>query len=145
MATIPLPPLGKQLHGNASECSVADRVVLVAGQAHSRSRLAWRRDVKLTGGWSWDSTGRGWAMRVPLVRFGGDETSIAWWEWLFTPVVVAAILLECLAMILYLLVYPERQAFDWDAGTERQREFMSRFRRRAARLSIWKRLGRVLT
>jgi hypothetical protein len=84
-------------------------------------------------------------MRVPLTRSRGDETPIAWWEWLFTPVVVAAILLGCLAMIPYYVLYPEREAFEWDAGTERQREIMTRLRRRAARLSIWKRLGRVLT
>lgn len=25
-------------------------------------------------------------MRVPLIRFGADETPFAWWEWLFVPV-----------------------------------------------------------
>lgn len=84
-------------------------------------------------------------MRIPLVRSWGDETPIAWWEWLFTPIAVAAFYLIPIAVILYLVVYPERQAHEWDAGTERQQEFMNRFRRRAARLPLWKRLGRVLT
>ncbi len=84
-------------------------------------------------------------MRIPLVRSWGDESPIAWWEWLFTPIVVAAFYLMVIAYILYFIVYPERQAHEWDAGTESQQEFMSRFRRRAARLPLWKRLGRVLT
>jgi hypothetical protein len=84
-------------------------------------------------------------MRMPLKRSWVDETPIAWWEWLFTPLVVAALLLYCLAMSVYFILYPERHAHEWDAGTERQREFMSRFRRRAARLPSWRRLGRVLT
>jgi hypothetical protein len=27
-------------------------------------------------------------MRIPLVRSGGDDTPIAWWEWLFAPVLM---------------------------------------------------------
>ena len=27
-------------------------------------------------------------MRIPLARFGSDETPIAWWEWLFAPIMI---------------------------------------------------------
>ena len=84
-------------------------------------------------------------MRVPLTRRRGDETPTSWWEWLFTPVIVAALLAMCVAACAYLTLYPERQAFAEDFGTDRQREMMDRFRRRAARVSVWRRLARALT
>jgi hypothetical protein len=91
-------------------------------------------------------------MRIPLVRSEGDRTPISWWEWLFLPtwavwvsIVVAAGLAFELAVLPYVLLYPERRAYDLDFGTERQQELMVRFRRRAARVSVWRRLGRVLT
>jgi hypothetical protein len=86
------------------------------------------------------------------MRSEGDRTPISWWEWLFLPthavwvlVVVAAGLAFELAVLPYVLLYPEQRAYVLDFGTERQRELMYRFRRRAARVSVWRRLRRVLT
>jgi hypothetical protein len=91
-------------------------------------------------------------MRIPLIRSAGDRTPLSWWEWAFLPahaawilVVMAAGLAFEMAILPYVLLYPERRAYELDFGTERQRELMSRFRRRAARVSAWRRLGRVLT
>ena len=94
----------------------------------------------------------GKGMRIPLIRSESDRTPLSWWEWLFLPayavwvlVIMAAGLAFELAVLPYVLLYPERRAYDLDFGTERQRELMFRFRRRAARVSVWRRLGRVLT
>jgi hypothetical protein len=91
-------------------------------------------------------------MRIPLIRSESDRTPLSWWEWLFLPayavwvlVITAAGTVFELAVLPYVLLYPERRAYDLDFGTERQRELMVRFRRRAARVPVWRRLGRVLT
>lgn len=87
-------------------------------------------------------------MRIPLVRFGSDDRPIAWWEWLFVPVVtpVGLTVLGILALlsIPYFTLYPDRHATDYDFGTPRQRAVMGRYRRLTARVSLRRRLGRVL-
>jgi hypothetical protein len=37
-------------------------------------------------------------VRVPLIRFGADETPYAWWEWLFAPVMMPLIFAGLLVM-----------------------------------------------
>jgi hypothetical protein len=37
-------------------------------------------------------------MRIPLVRSGGDETPIAWWEWLFAPIMMPLFFIFLLVM-----------------------------------------------
>ena len=66
-------------------------------------------------------------MRIPLQRSWGNETPIAWWELLFTPVVLAYLCLTLLLRIPYLVVYPERQAFDLDFGSEPQRKLIDQY------------------
>lgn len=88
-------------------------------------------------------------MRIPLIRSGRDNTPIAWWEWLFAPLVwtILLTLLFVLAglSIPYFMLYPERHAHELDFGTPRQQETMRRYRRFAAQVSFWRRCGRVLT
>ncbi len=87
-------------------------------------------------------------MRIPLIRSGHDTTPIAWWGWFFAPLVwtILITLLFVLAgvSIPYFMLYPERHAHELDFGTERQREVMRRYRRFTARVSLWRRCGRVL-
>jgi hypothetical protein len=93
--------------------------------------------------------GGGEAVRIPLIRSGRDNTPIAWWEWLFAPLVWTALLTLLLVLgvpsIPYYTLYPECHAHMLDYGTERQREVMRRYRRFAARVSFWRRCGHVLT
>jgi hypothetical protein len=37
-------------------------------------------------------------VRLPLIRFGNDETPIAWWEWLFVPLMVPLFFVGLLCM-----------------------------------------------
>lgn len=37
-------------------------------------------------------------MRIPLTRAGGDETPIAWWEWLFAPIMMPLFFVFLLVM-----------------------------------------------
>lgn len=37
-------------------------------------------------------------MRIPLLRFRGDDSTVAWWEWLFLPIVVPLLLLALLVI-----------------------------------------------
>ena len=53
-------------------------------------------------------------MRMPLTRSWADEAPVAWWAWLFTPVVVAVPFLACWAAIPAVIPDRERRAFDWD-------------------------------
>jgi hypothetical protein len=83
-----------------------------------------------------------------MIRFGGDNSPTAWWEWLFAPL-VWAIVIPLLFMaaglsIPYFMVYPDRHAHQYDFGTERQREVMWRYRRLTSRVSFWRRCVRVL-
>jgi hypothetical protein len=52
-------------------------------------------------------------MRMPLVRSGGDETPIAWWEWLFAPLLMplffVALLVLAVVSIPVEFVYRVRQ------------------------------------
>ena len=61
---------------------------------------------------------QGHANPTPTI-VGNNETPIAWWELLFTPVVLAYLCLTLLLRIPYLVVYPERQAFDLDFEASR--------------------------
>jgi hypothetical protein len=88
---------------------------------------------------------------VPLIRSVGDDTPIAWWEWLFAPLaplvwVTTIPLLFVLAglSIPYFMVYSDRHVTVYDFGTERQLEIIRRYRRYTARVSFWRRCGRVL-
>ena len=87
-------------------------------------------------------------LRVPLIRFGGDDSPIAWWEWLFAPLVwVITIPLLFLAGVLsipYSVVYPDHHAHEYDFGTERQQAVVRRYRRLTSRVSFWRRCGRVV-
>jgi hypothetical protein len=89
----------------------------------------------------------GFAVRVPLIRFGQDDSPPAWWEWFFLPVVMPAAFAvlgaAALASIPYFAVYPDRHAHEYDFGTDRQREVMRRYRRYASRVSLWRRCGRA--
>jgi hypothetical protein len=85
---------------------------------------------------------------IPLIRFGGDHSPIAWWEWLFAPLVwaitIPLLLVAALLSIPYYMVYPDHHAHEWDFGTKEQQEIMRRYRRFAARVSFWRRCGRLL-
>jgi hypothetical protein len=87
-------------------------------------------------------------VRLPLIRFGRDDRPIAWWEWLFLPVLmptVGALLgIAAVLSVPYFVVYPDHHAHEYDFGTERQRELMRRYRRFASRVSFWRRCGRAL-
>jgi hypothetical protein len=91
-------------------------------------------------------------VRIPLLRLGRDESPIKWWEWLFAPplyVLLLAVLLPvaltyCLVAIPHAIIYPERRFHLYDMGTPRQVELMRRYRLRAGRLRLWRRLGRAV-
>jgi hypothetical protein len=84
-------------------------------------------------------------MRLPLCRFNGDQTPVAWWEWIFAPIVmlflIPLLLLGAILSIPYYTLYPERHAHEYDLGTGRQRELMRRYRSRAARVTLPQRIG----
>jgi hypothetical protein len=86
-------------------------------------------------------------VRIPLLS-GPADRPLAWWEWLFAPVVYPvaflAMLVYGVASIPYTLVYPESRFHLYDMGTERQVELMRRYRRLAARVPLWRRVGRAL-
>jgi hypothetical protein len=88
------------------------------------------------------------SVRVPIIRFGADDRPIAWWEWLFAPIVYPIVLLAMLvvgaALIPVFWFYPELSFYEYDAGTDRQVELMRRYRRLAARVRFWPRVGRAL-
>ena len=87
-------------------------------------------------------------MRVPLMRFGGADSPIAWWEWLFAPLVgaitIPRLFVAAGLSIPYFMVYPDHHAHKWDFGTEEQQKVMRRYRRFASRVSFWRRCARVL-
>jgi hypothetical protein len=84
-----------------------------------------------------------------LIRSIADESPIAWWEWLFAPLVwaisIPLLFVAAGLSIPYFMVYPDRHAHVYDFGTKRERELMSRYRRFTSRISVWRRLSRVLT
>jgi hypothetical protein len=86
---------------------------------------------------------------VPLIRFGNDERPLAWWEWLFFPIVLPLVMLllsiAALLSIPYFALYPDRHATSYDFGTEEQQEVMRRYRRFTSRVPLWRRCCRVLT
>lgn len=88
-------------------------------------------------------------MRIPIIRFGSDETPIAWWEWLFAPLVYAALLAMALPVaavsIALAVLYPERHYNKLDRGTPREQELVRRYRRFASQVSVWRRAWRALT
>jgi len=55
-------------------------------------------------------------VRVPLIRFGADETPFAWWEWLFAPVMMplffAGLLVMAVVSVPVEFVYRLRQQRD---------------------------------
>ena len=60
-------------------------------------------------------------MRLPLVRSGTDGPPIAWWEWLFAPLMMLLTLLllpflMCVGVV-YFTLYPERHVHVYDVGT----------------------------
>ena len=59
-------------------------------------------------------------LRIPLVRFGKDDTAIAPWEWVFAPVMLPVLLVVLLVgtalRIPYRWLYPERHMGDSDLG-----------------------------
>ena len=52
-------------------------------------------------------------MRIPLIRSGGDETLIAWWEWLFAPIMMplffSILLVMAAASVPVMFVYRRRE------------------------------------
>jgi hypothetical protein len=89
-------------------------------------------------------------LRIPLIRFGGGpgDSTIAWWEWLFAPLVYAVViplfLLVGLLSVPYSLVYPDAPLHGEEAlGTARQRELLARWRASYSRLSFWQRVRRA--
>lgn len=52
-------------------------------------------------------------MRIPLVRFGGDESPIARWEWLFAPIMLPLFFIFLLILAIVTIpvefVYRRRQ------------------------------------
>jgi hypothetical protein len=88
-------------------------------------------------------------VRLPLIRKGNDGPPIAWWEWLFYPLLVVVVFVVmcvvCCVAPVYFTVYPERHAHEYDFGTEREQEVMRRYRRFASRVSFWRRCGRAVT
>ena len=86
-------------------------------------------------------------MRIPLLS-GPADRPVAWWEWLFAPVVYPAVLVAMLVFgvvsVPFVLLYPESRFHLYDMGTERQVELMHRYRRFASRVPLWRRAGRVL-
>ena len=87
-------------------------------------------------------------MRVPLIRFGRDVSPYARGEWLFLPVVMPAVFVSLGALALvsipYFAVFPDHHAHECDFGTERQQEVMQRYGRFASRVSVRRRIGRLL-
>src|SRR5262245_45539779 len=79
---------------------------------------------------------------------GPADRPIAWWEWLFAPIiypiVLVAALLYCLVAIPAALLYPDQHFHLEDMGTERQVQLMRRYRRFTARVTLWRRIGRAL-
>lgn len=79
---------------------------------------------------------------------GDGDRPITWWGCLLAPwiwiIALPLMLIVAVLLIPYVLVYPERRAHINDFGTDREREFMRRYRRYAARVSFWRRSGRVL-
>lgn len=53
-------------------------------------------------------------MRIPLVRFAGDDTPIAWWELLFTPFIMLGLALVAVWSIPYFSLHPDRHPHEWD-------------------------------
>jgi hypothetical protein len=92
-------------------------------------------------------------MRIPLVGRPGDgrraDDPPAWWEWLFAPVVLPLIFAVGFGLmpvvVAYFALYPERHFCDRDLGRPRDQEVMARYRRFCARVSVWRRLGRLAT
>lgn len=89
-------------------------------------------------------------MRIPTVRFKGDDAPIARWEWLFYPLVFLAMLaflcvlaVAEIAFVPYFLLYPERCLCEYDWGTEREREVARRYREFTSRVPFWARLRRA--
>ena len=80
-------------------------------------------------------------MRIPLVRSGGDNTPIAWWEHLFTPAIVLFLFGLAVWSIPYFWLFPERHATEWDFDeTPEHERSLRRWRDAYARLTI---AGRV--
>ena len=63
---------------------------------------------------------------------------------LLTPVTLPLLLLLAALSIPYFMIYPDRHATTYDGGIESQQETIRRYRRFAARVSFWRRVGRVL-
>src|SRR4051794_13118809 len=87
-------------------------------------------------------------MRIPLVRSGGDETPIAWWEWLFTPVVVMLVFVVggalAIVSIPYFWLYPDRHMHQWNGDPAHTRS-LENWRSSYARLTFFGRVRRNWT
>lgn len=86
-------------------------------------------------------------MRIPLVRSGGDDTPIAWWEWLFSPLMIMFVFFVggvlALISIPYFALYPERHAHEWDFDDNATHQrLLARWRARYARLTLGGRVRR---
>jgi hypothetical protein len=84
-------------------------------------------------------------MRIPLVRFDGDDTPWAWWEYLFFPLMVMLLFIVGPALVIvsvpYCWLYPERLPNEWDRdGNAAHARAMKRWRAAYARLTF---AGRV--
>ena len=86
-------------------------------------------------------------MRIPLFS-GPPGRPIAWWEWLFAPLLwpIAFLILFVLGLlsIPYFAVYPDRHAHEYDFGTDRQQAVMMRYRRFTSRVPLWRRIVRAI-
>lgn len=87
-------------------------------------------------------------MRWPFIGKAEDDTSFTWCEWALMPlyvlVVVVALGLLAVVSIPFFMLYPDLHAREYDFGTEKQQKVVERYRRLTARVSLRRRIGRVL-
>jgi hypothetical protein len=84
-------------------------------------------------------------MRIPIVRGCGNDSPIAWWEWLFAPIVyplfIVWIVLMAIISVPYFWLYPENHmnCIDLD-GTDEEMRQLADYRAYRARIGLLRRL-----
>jgi hypothetical protein len=88
-------------------------------------------------------------MRIPTVRFRGDETPIARWEWFFSPVVTAVFLLLLVlytpVALFFAFLYPDQHYTHLDWGSPREQVLAERYRRFTRRVGFGRRAVNACT
>ena len=73
-------------------------------------------------------------MRIPLLRSGGDETPVAWWELCCAPLVVPIFFIALAGIAIVslpiALLYPERTMTSLDFGTPDEQKQVAEWRRK---------------